>query len=411
MKRKMGYLTFVVASLRNKPGRNLATVFCFAFIAANVFSAQYLISGASGSFDQGVNRMGADLMVVPTQYKWLFRGSGPENTGALVRVEPIAFRFTTGTIDTMKNVRNISKMSPQVFVAKLAVPDLSSSPVYMYGIDPSTDFTVQPWLQHPLEHPLNSGEVIIGSALSAERLSKITISGHTYTVAGKLDPTQSAVDQTVFFGMTDAYILAATEGVVPSSDSPVEPGTISAVMVQVVPGADPEMVSSKIRQPSTSITVIQKHFTLNPTSRDVQGLPSILNMISAVVIIAALPLIALIAAMVTSERQREIGLFMSMGAKRGVIFSLVIVESLVLAAIGGIAGAVASLVVFYLLNAQGFLTSALQVSFRLPSAAEIGIIATITLIIVITIGSIASLWPAYRSSNMNPYDAIRGKVR
>jgi putative ABC transport system permease protein len=411
MNRKMGYLTFIIASLRNKPGRNLATIFCFAFIAANVFSAQYLISGASGSFDQGINRMGADLMVVPAQYQWLFRGSGAENTGALVRVEPIAFRFTTGTMDTMKNVRNISKMSPQVYVAKLSVPDLSSSPVYIYGIDSSTDFTIQPWLQQPLSHPLNSGEVIIGNALSAERSSNITVSDHTYTIAGKLDPTQSTVDQTVFFGMEDAYILAATEGIIPSSDSPVKPGEISAVMVQVVPGADSGMVSSRIRQPSNAIMVIQRHFTLNPTSRDVQGLPAILKMISAVVIVAALPLIALIAAMVTSERQREIGLFMSMGAKRGVIFSLVIVESLVLAAIGGIAGAVASLVVFNVLNANGFLTSALQVSFRMPSATGIAEITAITLIIVLTIGSIASFWPAYRSSIMNPYDAIRGTVR
>ena len=83
MNRRMDYLTFIVASIRHKPGRNLATIFCFAFIAVNVFSVQYLISGASGSFDQGVLRMGANLMVVPSQYQWLFRGSGPQNTGAL----------------------------------------------------------------------------------------------------------------------------------------------------------------------------------------------------------------------------------------------------------------------------------------------------------------------------------------
>jgi putative ABC transport system permease protein len=411
MKQKMDYLTFIVASLKNKPGRNLATIFCFAFIAANIFSAQYLISGASWSFDQGVNRMGADLMVVPAQYQWLFRGSGVENTAALVRVEPVAFHFPSSTMNTMKNVRNISKMSPQVYVAKLWVPDLSLSPVYIYGIDPSTDFTIQPWLQRPLDHPMNSGEVIIGNALSAEPSSRVTFSGHTFTVAGKLDPTQSEVDQTVFFEMKDAYSLADGEGIVSPSDSPVKPGAISAVMVQVAPEADPGMVSSRIRQPSTSITVIQRHFTLDPTSRDVQGLPAILNMIAAVVIVAAFPLIALIAAMVTSERQREIGLFMSMGAKRGIIFSLVIIESLVLATLGGVAGVGASLAVFYLLNAQGFLTSALQVSFRMPSATGVAEITAITLIIVITIGSIASLWPAYRSSLMNPYDAIRGKVR
>ena len=132
-------------------------------------------------------------------------------------------------------------------------------------------------------------------------------------------------------------------------------------------------------------------------------------MISAVVIAATLPLIAIISAMVAFERQREIGLFMSMGAKRNVIFSLVIAESLILAALGGIAGIGASLAVLFLLNAQGFLNGVLQVSFRMPSATGISMIIVISLFVVITIGSIASLWPAYRSSMMNPYDAIRGE--
>ena len=123
MSLKMNYLTFIIASIRNKPGRNLATIFCFAFIAANVFSAQYLISGASGSFDQGVLRMGADLMVVPSQYQWLYKGSGPQNTVALVKVDPTTFRFASGTMDSMKNINNISKTSPQLYVAKLDAPD------------------------------------------------------------------------------------------------------------------------------------------------------------------------------------------------------------------------------------------------------------------------------------------------
>ena len=112
--------------------------------------------------------MGANLMVVPSQYQWLFRGSGPQNTGALVKVEPTTFRFTTKTMDAMKNVNNISKMSPQVYIATLDIPDLSPSPVEIYGIDPGTDFTIQPWLQRPLDHPLNTGEVIVGNALSTE---------------------------------------------------------------------------------------------------------------------------------------------------------------------------------------------------------------------------------------------------
>jgi ABC-type antimicrobial peptide transport system permease subunit len=51
--------------------------------------------------------------------------------------------------------------------------------------------------------------------------------------------------------------------------------------------------------------------------------------------------------------------------------------------------------------------SALQVSFRMPPLMEISSMAGLALLVVIVIGSVASLWPAYQSSLMNPYDAIR----
>ena len=67
-------------------------------------------------------------------------------------------------------------------------------------------------------------------------------------------------------------------------------------------------------------------------------------------------------------------------------------ESLVLAAIGGIAGVVAGSGAFYLLNTQGALNSALQVTFAMPAIASIALMAGMALLVVIAIGSISSLW-------------------
>ena len=410
MNQKLNYLTFIAAGIRNKPGRNLATVFCFAFIAANIFSAEYLLVGTVLSVDQGVFRMGADQLVVPSQYSVLIRGSsmGPVTAGAIVRVEPSLFRLNTNIMDKIGKVPGVSNMSPQLYISTLNIPELSPAPVDIFGIDPATDFTIQPWLRHSLSHPLGQREVIVGDEVSADLWSQISVNGYTYTVAGRLDPTQSPVDHTIFLRLDDAYTLAAADGIVPRSAPRISPGDVNAILVRVQPGADPDMVGARIQQPFSYsyINVIGRHFTLDPVSRDIQGLPNLLNMISAVVVVAALPLIALIAAMVAHERQREIGLLRSMGAKRKVIFFLVIAESLVLAAIGGIAGVGASLLMITLLTTQGFLSSALQVSFRMPAAADTGLIAGMALFVVIAIGSIASLYPAYKSSTMNPYDAI-----
>jgi putative ABC transport system permease protein len=413
MKRKMSIVTLIMAGVRNRPGRNLATIFCFAFIAANIFSAQYLVAGGAGNVDQGISRMGADLIVIPAQYETLLKGvqMGQVTVNGIIRVEPSTFRVSNDILDKIGKVRGISNMSPQLYVATLTLPELSPSPVDIYGIDPVTDFTIQPWLQRPLDRMLGPGEVIAGSDIAGDLSSKISVSGHQYTIAGKLDPTRSAVDHSLFFRMDDAYALAASEATISPSSSPVNKGSVSAVLIRAEPDADPKMVGARIQQPFSLsyIRVIGKNLAMAPVSHEVQGLPNLLNMISFIVILASLPLIALIAAMVTHERQREIGLLRALGAKRKLIFSLVMAESLFLSTVGGIVGVMVSLTIFVLVNTLGFFSTALLNSFRLPTPGETMLMAGLAVGVVITIGSIAALWPAYQSSMMNPYDAIRNE--
>jgi len=415
MRQKMDYVTFIVAGIRNKPGRNLATIFCFAFIAANIFSGQFLIAGAAGGIERGVTRMGADHLVVPSQYMVFLRGAGPNNTIAIVRAEPSNNRMKSTIMEKIGNVPGVSAMSPQLYVSTLNLPDLSPAPVDIYGIDPETDFTIQPWLKKPLNDPLQSGEVIVGHEITGDVATRISVGGQSYTIAGRLDPTQSSIDRTIFLRLDDAYTLAATKGIVPPSAPRIGPGEVNAVLIRDSNREDRDVVGTRIKRLFSSlpeykyVSVIGRHFSLDPVSEDIQAIPSLLSVISAFVVIIALPLIALIAAMVAHERQREIGLLKSMGARRNTVFFLVIAESLVLAAIGGILGVGVSLCAFFLMNTQGILNSALQVSFRMPPLMEIGSMAGLALLAVMVIGSVASLWPAYQSSMMNPYDAIRNE--
>jgi putative ABC transport system permease protein len=413
MRQKMDYVTFIVAGIRNKPGRNLATLFCFAFIASNIFSGQFLIAGAAGSVERGVTRMGADHLVVPSQYMVFLRGAGPNNTIAIVMAEPSNYRIKSDIMVKIGNVPGVSAMSPQLYVSTLNLPELSPEPVDIYGIDPETDFTIQPWLKKPLNNQLKPGEVIVGSGVAGDVSTRISAGGRIYTIAGRLDPTQSSIDRTIFLRLDDAYALAAIKGIVPLSAPRIVPGDVNAVLIRDSNREDREVVGTRIRRLLSSspdykyVSVIGRHFTLDPVAEDIQAIPGLLSSISAFVVIIALPLIALIAAMVAHERQREIGLLKAMGAKRNIVFFLVIAESLVLSATGGIIGVGVSLCAFFLMNALGILNSALQVSFRMPPLMEIGSMAGLALLVVIVIGSVASLWPAYQSSMMNPYDAIR----
>ena len=89
-------------------------------------------------------------------------------TGAIVSVNPSIFRVNKSIMDTLGNVSGVAETSPQLYILTLELPELSSSPVSIFGIDPESDFTIQPWLQQPLGAPLKRGEVIIGQDIDGE---------------------------------------------------------------------------------------------------------------------------------------------------------------------------------------------------------------------------------------------------
>jgi ABC-type antimicrobial peptide transport system permease subunit len=96
-----------------------------------------------------------------------------------------------------------------------------------------------------------------------------------------------------------------------------------------------------------------------------------------------------------------------MGAKRNLIFFIVMAESLLLAITGAVIGIGASLGAFMFINGGQYIRIPFLQGFQAPPFLETAMMAAPTLCIVILIGSLAALWPAWRISRMNPYEAIR----
>ena len=81
------------------------------------------------------------------------------------------------------------------------------------------------------------------------------------------------------------------------------------------------------------------------------------------------------------------------------------VESVVLAIIGGAIGAVAAsagLAAF-----QDPISNSLNISFLWPSMMTVLSQMSLALAFAVALAGIAALWPAFRASRMEPYDAIR----
>jgi lipoprotein-releasing system permease protein len=106
--------------------------------------------------------------------------------------------------------------------------------------------------------------------------------------------------------------------------------------------------------------------------------------------------------MIISRRTREIGILMAMGADRGSILKIFILENLLLAVPGGVLGSIVGLLAGRLISTygpSGFGGVALTFSLRPELVAY-------SLLFALALNFLAGLYPAIRASKLDPVEAI-----
>ena len=73
--------------------------------------------------------------------------------------------------------------------------------------------------------------------------------------------------------------------------------------------------------------------------------------------------------------------------------------------IGGVLGIITGWAIIY--DFSSFASDAMQLTFDWPSVSQIVILIVQSIVIATAIGVLASAYPAYKSSRMEPYAAIR----
>jgi putative ABC transport system permease protein len=176
-------------------------------------------------------------------------------------------------------------------------------------------------------------------------------------------------------------------------------------MVSVKPDAEILDVAELIEANLDGVNVFTATQLNQAVGNQLQGVLGITFGVTASLWLMSLFTIGLVFSLIVNERQRELGILRAMGARRKVIFQLVMGEAGLLTGLGGLGGLVAAGVL--LTGFSRLIQLRLRIPYLLPNVFEIMGISLLLLLLALFTGALASLHPALSSSKMEPYAAIR----
>lgn len=390
-------IRLILKNILYRPVRNGALILSFAFIAASLFSGNYLTTGAASSISEEISQLGADLIVVPEQYS-------AEGEAVLLRGEPSTFFFDQEVLDRVEHVDGVVLAAPQIYIATLPA-DCCSDLVQLIAIDPSRDFTIAPWLKESRKQPLGKDEIIVGSQIVGDVGATRYFYGHAFTIAGTLRPTGTGVDRTVFLRAEDARVMAAESALTAYEPVTLPEGGISVILVKVAHPDDAADIARNITEQVPGTKVISPGSLVSQVAGRLSSITRLLAMAAVIATLVTLPLIALISVMAAQERVREIGILRALGATRAKIFGLIFGETVLVAAIGGCIGIVVSSVLLVLF--QEYIAFTVGIPLSVPTGGSLFLSAAAAVILTTAIGGIAAILPAIKAVGMDPSEAIR----
>ncbi|HWQ64231.1 MAG TPA: ABC transporter permease, partial [Methanospirillum sp.] len=250
------------------PIRNGALIFCFAIIAASLFSGNYILTSASEGVKSGITKLGADVLVVPKDYVG-------KSEGVILRGEPSMFFFDTDVTDAIAKVKGVSQVAPQVFITTVN-GTFSSVPVQLIGFNQSLDFTITPWLKKNSHEPLKKDEVLVGNQIIPEVGETLKFYGHDFTITGKLEPTGTGVDTSVFMRIEDAYTMAKESKEKSTTPLTLPEGKPSTILVKVDNASETHEISFRIVDAVWGVKVLTPEVLISTVSGQLNSLTRIL---------------------------------------------------------------------------------------------------------------------------------------
>ena len=386
-------------NIQRRPFRSCCLIIIIMLFSATLFGGSVLMKNLSLGISGMANRLGADILVVPYGYE-------KNLEVALLRGEPSSFYLKADLIDKIKLIKGVEAVSPQLFIASLNA-GCCTSKVQLIGFDQESDFVIKPWLQTQLSQPLINNQVVVGSKITVNVGEEIKFFNHPFKVAAKMDSTGMGFDTSVFMTIPTAQLLMKEANLI-EGDTEHFTNYVSSIFVKVDPDYQPKDIVNQIMPKYAidyNIDFVMTKGMLSNISKWLTGFSTIVYSLSAIFWVLAIIVIFVIFSSSLNERKREISLLRILGASRSDLVKMLLRESLIISALGGIAGIVIAGVLIYafsLLICQSIGLPCMNISIT-----DGLIYALMVFMLTLIIGPLSSIYSALSLTKFDTYQTLR----
>ena len=329
------------ANLRYRAGRTVGLVVLVALLAFVAYGGALVVSSMQNGLASLEARLGADVLVAPMTAK-----SKVDLEEVLVEGTPNSFYMDANFVDEIAAIEGVEKVSPQYYLATVKA-GCCSMPVQVVGFDPSTDFTIQPWIARTYGGELGLDDVVVGCNITGAPGATIKLYGVDCTIVAKLEKTGTSLDNAVYATnetLRDLMAGATKQGKPVLADRDPDE-VVSTILVKVENGYSVESVTDDINLHVRGVWAERARAMTAGVSDGVAGMSQLVGTLMAALWLLAVALLVVVFTVIGRSRMREFAVLRVVGASRGALARVVLVESLVVSLIGALAGIVVAVLV------------------------------------------------------------------
>ena len=355
---------------------------------ATIVTLVTLTRSMSSGIERKMDEFGANILITP-QSNGLTMNYGGISLGGVTFDQREIREEDLAKIKTISNSRNISAIAPKV----LGGVKVGAHEVLLVGVNFDSELKMKQWWQIFGDAPKGDNEVLLGSdaskVLNAGPDDSITINEQNFKVAGVLDQTGSQDDTLVFVNLSKAQKLLGKEGKITLAEvAALCSGCPISDMVTQIAEKIPDAKVSAIQQ-----VVEGRLKALDQFKRFSYAMAGVVVFIGSLIVF-----ITMMGSV--NERTTEIGVFRAIGFRKSHIMRIILLEAALVSLLAGFLG-----------YAVGMAGARLALPFMAESKTAFLIwdatVAVGSIGLALTLGLLASLYPALHASKMDPTEALR----